>query len=932
MLILRIISYAILLTYCSVSTCQILDTAKIKLELTNKIREIAASNWGYDIETDSLRQCAERFLEISDMDGYILSQIALASYALNAGFAGEWNEKMMYVIKLTDTHQITTQPALGTYVSIYAKYQINKGEYEKAITLVKSELSRQENIYNNILKTSLLEKLSEAYLIKGEYTKASEALIPAIAEVDEMYVKGRCMAKLARVAFFEKKYNKAIDLTSESLNMLNEFKERAILFSQYYETYYERLEYLIEAKKISQAEKEFNQINDLDSLSNTILGQRSYVLSKLHLENNEYQKALDEIKKSRSLINGDIKNNTTYQLQRLKFALQENSIYLAQDNFKKSENLLSQSLLGVGVDITKDITGQINKYNYNAAIKLLRELANSKLENYSKTKKPHVLDNALSDFKKIFSVISFMNYENSDDAYIGFWAEENQRIYEEAIKASLLIGDNATALSFIEENKSNLLSKSINDRLAKQAASLPDKLQKEELDLVSTLRSLNLNFWDLNNNGFSNDSTIIKLGNEITSVQFELDSLHDFINKEYPLYLNKKQEVRNLIEVKNIQSKLDKESVIIEYFIGDNSAYAACISHNNLQVIPLNFTDSLRYNIELFSQSIRNKNIPLKEYNSYSTNIYASIVKPILNNLNRIPKNLIIIPDNYLNNLPFENLIQESSKPLFTLYNIQYQHSLKLWLQLNENNYSNYDLDFLGYAYNKSDKLYSENRSSCIEQSAGNLLCSNKEISNIQNIINSEKNKINISQSGKDIFTSEKVVKAIHLATHTCLDSTNVHKSEILLDNNTIRIEELVTNTINCELVVLSSCESGYGKIHKGEGALSIAKAFFQAGSKSAVVSLWPVDDCSTADIMKYFYQNLVSGKNKAASLANAKKEYLATAHPSRTHPYYWAGFVLIGNADPLWPQNNAFFSPLIIAALALLIAFALFIYFRSKR
>ena len=148
MLILRIISYAILLTYCSVSTCQILDTAKIKLELTNKIREIAASNWGYDIETDSLRQCAERFLEISDMDGYILSQIALASYALNAGFAGEWNEKMMYVIKLTDTHQITTQPALGTYVSIYAKYQINKGEYEKAISLVKSELSRQENIYN----------------------------------------------------------------------------------------------------------------------------------------------------------------------------------------------------------------------------------------------------------------------------------------------------------------------------------------------------------------------------------------------------------------------------------------------------------------------------------------------------------------------------------------------------------------------------------------------------------------------------------------------------------------------------------------------------------------------------------------------------------------------------------------------------------------
>jgi CHAT domain-containing protein len=105
---------------------------------------------------------------------------------------------------------------------------------------------------------------------------------------------------------------------------------------------------------------------------------------------------------------------------------------------------------------------------------------------------------------------------------------------------------------------------------------------------------------------------------------------------------------------------------------------------------------------------------------------------------------------------------------------------------------------------------------------------------------------------------------------------------------------------LNAQLAVLSACNTGYGKIAKGEGVMSLARGFAQAGVPAIVMSLWTAQDKSTSEIMGNFYKALADGKTKDESLKIAKLTYLENASKLGAHPYFWAAFVLVGENKPL--------------------------------
>ena len=102
------------------------------------------------------------------------------------------------------------------------------------------------------------------------------------------------------------------------------------------------------------------------------------------------------------------------------------------------------------------------------------------------------------------------------------------------------------------------------------------------------------------------------------------------------------------------------------------------------------------------------------------------------------------------------------------------------------------------------------------------------------------------------------------------------------------------------ELVVLSACETGIGKVQNGEGVYGLRRALVIAGAQTQVTSLWQVPDESTKSLMISFYGHLLSGQGRSVALRDAQREILST--PGRAHPYYWAGFIAIGNWKPLAP------------------------------
>ena len=107
---------------------------------------------------------------------------------------------------------------------------------------------------------------------------------------------------------------------------------------------------------------------------------------------------------------------------------------------------------------------------------------------------------------------------------------------------------------------------------------------------------------------------------------------------------------------------------------------------------------------------------------------------------------------------------------------------------------------------------------------------------------------------------------------------------------------EIYDLKLNADLMVLSACNTGYGKQVNGEGVISLGRSMTQAGCLSIVQSLWPVQDKASATIMKLFYDGLAEEKEVSEALRLAKLSWLMTAAPEDAAPYNWAAFVVVGS------------------------------------
>ncbi|HEU5230778.1 MAG TPA: CHAT domain-containing protein, partial [Ktedonobacteraceae bacterium] len=141
----------------------------------------------------------------------------------------------------------------------------------------------------------------------------------------------------------------------------------------------------------------------------------------------------------------------------------------------------------------------------------------------------------------------------------------------------------------------------------------------------------------------------------------------------------------------------------------------------------------------------------------------------------------------------------------------------------------------------------------------------------------------------------------IHLATHgQCrLDAPNFSYVR-LADGPLNAIDAFSLNLAGCELVTLSGCETGLALSGGGDEQLGLGRAFLAAGTASLVMSLWPVEDKATSDLMTQFYQRLLSSDSKVQALRAAQCSFLNREPTSYRHPYFWAAFRLVGEVGPL--------------------------------
>jgi len=95
----------------------------------------------------------------------------------------------------------------------------------------------------------------------------------------------------------------------------------------------------------------------------------------------------------------------------------------------------------------------------------------------------------------------------------------------------------------------------------------------------------------------------------------------------------------------------------------------------------------------------------------------------------------------------------------------------------------------------------------------------------------------------------------------------------------------------------MSSCESGAGVIHSGEGVIGLTYGLLSAGAKSVISSLWVVDDKATQELMTDFYENLYKGQNTSKALHRAKLSLIQGSKKLYKHPFFWSAFNLYGQS-----------------------------------
>jgi tetratricopeptide (TPR) repeat protein len=147
----------------------------------------------------------------------------------------------------------------------------------------------------------------------------------------------------------------------------------------------------------------------------------------------------------------------------------------------------------------------------------------------------------------------------------------------------------------------------------------------------------------------------------------------------------------------------------------------------------------------------------------------------------------------------------------------------------------------------------------------------------------------------------------IHIASHALFRADNPLFSALRLADGWLNVNDVYQLQLNARLVTLSGCETGVGLVSQGDELIGLSRAFFYAGAPSLVVSLWAVNDDSTALLMQHFYQSLRDGYSVAESLRQAQLRLMARFQ----HPYYWASFTASGDGRVALHSSTPGFSTL---------------------
>jgi CHAT domain-containing protein len=295
-----------------------------------------------------------------------------------------------------------------------------------------------------------------------------------------------------------------------------------------------------------------------------------------------------------------------------------------------------------------------------------------------------------------------------------------------------------------------------------------------------------------------------------------------------------------------------------------------------------------------------------------AASLYRRLLEGPLSDLPPTVRRLVLVPDDALHQLPFAALRPApGAPPMAARYALTEVPSATLWLSWKGHRPAVAPIPALVLADPPLPGSRASAQLAAHERAAVAIFASGLRLGPLP-FARAESHAVvralgggSVERLGAD--ASERFLKSaplqrygmLHFATHAVTDETNPDRSGVLLapgsprQDGLLQIREIVDLDLRGRVVVLSACSSSTGALLRGEGVMSLARAFFQAGAHTVVASLWRLRDDEAADLFGRFYRHLGKGASVAVALQRAQRELIANSAPAA-----WAGLVVLGDGD----------------------------------
>ncbi|MCU0420084.1 MAG: CHAT domain-containing protein [Cyclobacteriaceae bacterium] len=476
--------------------------------------------------------------------------------------------------------------------------------------------------------------------------------------------------------------------------------------------------------------------------------------------------------------------------------------------------------------------------------------------------------------------------------------EQATDVYQDGVRLALAIADMSVkpgpyrelAFYFAEKSKSAVLQELIADTEAKSFAGIPTSLLEQEgklkADIAFTIQRLASK---------ASEDEEKKLRAQLFDLNNQYNQFTEGLEKNYPAYFDLKFN-RSAPRVGDVQNGLDEKTAFISYFFSeaDSVLYQFILTRHKYTVRSQPITSSFRGALRGFVNSMYFSEPEL--FNTYATQLSALLLPKLPSSVEK----LILLPSANLGTIPFEALFYQRhtgtdfAQMPFAIrrYAVSYEFSAGLLRQKERSKKAPAPWPLFVCApvrFPEKDQLMTLPGTEAEAKKLASLFRANATVRLFEEASEEHVKSGQLNQ-----------YRYLHFATHGIVDPEQPQLSRIFLqtqgrEDGNLFAGEIYNLQLNAELTVLSACQTGLGKISKGEGVIGLSRALVYAGSRNNVVSFWSVADASTAELMTDFYTRLATNapRDYATPLREAKLAMIE--RKTYASPYYWAPFVLIG-------------------------------------